>query len=47
MTVSYILFQTLLPDYQRLLGSTPNRRLNPSKLIESSGELSYIVLAIL
>lgn len=28
--------KNLLPDYQRLLGSTPNRRLNPSKLIDNS-----------
>ncbi|KAL3698434.1 hypothetical protein R1sor_012510 [Riccia sorocarpa] len=28
--------KTLLPDYQRLLGSVPSRRMNPSKLIENS-----------
>eukprot|EP00250_Pteridium_aquilinum_P019953 c24640_g1_i1 orf=578-3007(-) len=28
--------KTLLPDYQRLLGSAPNRRLNSSKLINNS-----------
>lgn len=28
--------KTLLPDYQRLLGSTPNRRMNSSKLIDNS-----------
>ncbi|KAH7282409.1 hypothetical protein KP509_35G029600 [Ceratopteris richardii] len=28
--------KTLLPDYQRLLGSTPSRRMNPSKLINNS-----------
>ncbi|GBG89859.1 hypothetical protein CBR_g49707 [Chara braunii] len=27
---------TLLPEYQRLLGSSPTRRLNPSKLTESA-----------
>ncbi|KAJ0695115.1 putative protein kinase domain, armadillo-like helical [Helianthus annuus] len=27
--------KSLLPDYQRLLGSTPSRRLNPSKLVEN------------
>ncbi|OEL20653.1 Trans-cinnamate 4-monooxygenase, partial [Dichanthelium oligosanthes] len=27
---------SLLPDYQRLLNSTPSRRLNPSKLIDNS-----------
>ncbi|MBA0748346.1 hypothetical protein Gogos_005183 [Gossypium gossypioides] len=30
--------KSLLPDYQRLLSSTPSRRLNASKLIENSGE---------
>ncbi|XP_050916758.1 uncharacterized protein LOC127131918 [Lathyrus oleraceus] len=29
-------FHSLLPDYQRLLSSTPSRRLNTSKLIENS-----------
>ncbi|KAG8078314.1 hypothetical protein GUJ93_ZPchr0007g3059 [Zizania palustris] len=28
--------KSLLPDYQRLLSSTPSRRLNPSKLIDNS-----------
>ncbi|CAL4953913.1 unnamed protein product [Urochloa decumbens] len=28
--------KSLLPDYQRLLNSTPSRRLNPSKLIDNS-----------
>jgi SCY1-like protein 1 len=28
--------KSLLPDYQRLLSSAPNRRLNPSKLIDNS-----------
>ncbi|ONM36815.1 Protein kinase family protein with ARM repeat domain [Zea mays] len=28
--------KSLLPDYQRLLNSTPTRRLNPSKLIDNS-----------
>ncbi|CAM6105787.1 unnamed protein product [Calypogeia fissa] len=28
--------KTLLPDYQRLLGSVPSRRMNPSKLIDNS-----------
>ncbi|GAQ83172.1 Cytoplasmic tRNA export protein [Klebsormidium nitens] len=28
--------KALLPDYQRLLGAAPNRRLNPSKFVEGS-----------
>ncbi|RRT73348.1 hypothetical protein B296_00033453 [Ensete ventricosum] len=34
----FLVSQSLLPDYQRLLSSTPSRRLNPLKLIDNSGE---------
>ncbi|KAL5230285.1 hypothetical protein ABZP36_029061 [Zizania latifolia] len=33
--------KSLLPDYQRLLSSTPSRRLNPSELIDNSVWWSY------
>lgn len=38
--------QSLLPDYQRLLSSTPSRRLNTLKLIENSGRYSFILLLL-
>ena len=37
-SVYFLVSQSLLPDYQRLLSSMPARRLNTSKLIENSGE---------
>ncbi|RWW06752.1 hypothetical protein BHE74_00033567 [Ensete ventricosum] len=37
----FLVSQSLLPDYQRLLSSTPSRRLNPLKLIDNSGEFVF------
>jgi len=37
--------KSLLPDYQRLLNSTPSRRLNPSKLIDNSGKFKIFFLS--
>lgn len=38
----FLVSQSLLPDYQRLLSSMPSRRLNTSKLIENSGEFPLL-----
>lgn len=43
----FFVSQSLLPDYQRLLSSMPSRRLNSSKLIENSGELSFMYLYLI
>lgn len=40
----FLVSQSLLPDYQRLLSSMPSRRLNSSKLIENSGEFFLLTL---
>lgn len=43
---SIFVSQSLLPDYQRLLSSMPNRRLNASKLIDNSGEFFNFLLVL-
>ena len=40
-SVYFLVSQSLLPDYQRLLSSMPSRRLNTSKLLENGGEISF------
>lgn len=44
MICPFLVSQSLLPDYQRLLSSMPSRRLNSSKLIENSGEFFLLTL---
>lgn len=41
----FVLLQSLLPDYQKLLSSTPSRRMNPSKLIDNSGKFNSFSLS--
>lgn len=46
VSAPFLVSQSLLPDYQRLLSSMPSRRLNSSKLIENSGEFPLEIWVI-